>query len=419
MASTPSTSLRLELIGNGEQAGSWGDVTNDNLGTLLEQAICGYKAVYFATDTDVTLTINNYILDESRSAVIDMKGTISVTRNVFAPAIPKIYIVKNSTTGGQSIVFKVAGSTGITVPNGKSVLIFFNGSDFEQIIPYFANSATTADTLTGDQTNWATYRASAVANMLGWKSNGSGNVIFDASAGTSPTGSAVSTTDAATTWIPTYPVLMGWNGTTTYGVRVDSAKSADMAHENTFEIKYNGATSTEFRSLSPTQMRLALGTSITAGTPALFFSENGALTVIGGTSATISLVAGTTVSTLDSIGMRTNGEFGYYGAGTGGVVTQLTSKSTAVTLNKRCGTITTHNQSMAGGDVATFVFNNLTFDASDNMILNVVSGTNGAYCLGLDSMNTNYCRVTIKNITNGTIAEAIQIRFTIIKSVNA
>lgn len=416
MASTPSTSLRLELIGNGEQAGSWGDITNDNLGTLLEQAICGYKAVYFATDTDVTLTINNYILDESRSAVIDMKGTISVTRNVFAPAIPKVYIVKNSTTGGQSIVFKVAGSTGITVPNGKSVLVFFNGSDFEQIVPYFANSATTADTLTGDQTNWATYRASAVANMLGWKSNGSGHVIFDASAGTSPTGSAVSTTDATATWIPTYPVLMGWNGTSTYGVRVDAARSADMAHENTFGINYNTTTAALFEALSATTLRLSVGAAPTGN---FFYTSTGAFSVIGGTSAKVDVAAGTTVSTLDSIGMRTNGEFGYYGVGTGGVVTQLTSKSTSVTLNKRCGTITTHNQSMAGGDVATFVFNNITFDASDNMILNVVSGTNGAYCLGLDSMNTNYCRVTIKNVTNATIAEAIQIRFTIIKSVNA
>jgi hypothetical protein len=252
--------------------------------------------------------------------------------------------------------------------------------------------------------------------MLGWKNNGSGHVIFDASNSTSPTGSAVSSTDAVTPWAASYPTLMGWNGTSTYGVRVDAAKTAEGARANTFEIKRDGATAAIFSSISTNEIRLSMGAAPTGN---LYFSGAGTLRVEGGTTAAIALVAGTTLSILDAVGMRTNGEFGYYGVGTGGVITQLTSKATAVTLNKRCGTITTSNSSMAGGDAVTFVFNNTTFDASDNIILNVVSGTNGAYCLGLDSMNTNYCRITIKNLTNTTIAEAIQIRFTIIKSVNA
>lgn len=409
MASTPSTSLRLELMASGEQAGSWGDVTNDNLGTLLEQAICGYTAVYFSTDTDKTLTINNYILDESRSAVIDMKGTISVTRNVFAPAIPKVYVVKNSTTGGQSIVFKVAGSTGITVPNGKSVLVFFNGSDFEQIVPYFANSSTNADTLTGDQTNWATYRASAVANMLGWKNFGSGNVVFDASNSTSPTGSAVSNTDAATTWAPTYPTLMGWNGSTTFGVRVDSAKSAEKAYANTFDINYNGAAAARFSTPSTTTLSLVVG----GGNPITFYQTG----VVAAAGVRVNGVDGL-LSTQGPI--LTMGDLGYYGVGTGGVITQgsASGKATGVTLSKRCGTITMDNASLAADTAVTFTFSNTTFDASDNIILNVVAGTNGAYCVGLDAMNTNNCKITLRNLTAGALAEAVQLRFTIIKSVN-
>ena len=90
------------------------------------------------------------------------------------------------------------------------------------------NSAT-ATTLIGDQTNWASYRSSAVANMLGWKNYSNGHVIFDASNGTSPTGSAVNNTNAAIAWSATYPTLMGWNGSSTYGVRVDSARVADSA----------------------------------------------------------------------------------------------------------------------------------------------------------------------------------------------
>jgi hypothetical protein len=91
-------------------------------------------------------------------------------------------------------------------------------------------NASTATTLIGDQTNWASYRSSAVANMLSWKNYGNGHVIFDASNSTSPTGSAVNNTNPTTAWSATYPTLMGWNGTQTYGVRVDSSRNADDAN---------------------------------------------------------------------------------------------------------------------------------------------------------------------------------------------
>lgn len=90
----------------------------------------------------------------------------------------------------------------------------------------------TASTLAGDQSNWASYRGSAVANMLGWKNFQNGHVIFDASASTSPTGSAVNNANALSPWSASYPTLMGWNGSQTYGVRVDSARVADSCTGN-------------------------------------------------------------------------------------------------------------------------------------------------------------------------------------------
>lgn len=68
-----------------------------------------------------------------------------------------------------------------------------------------------------------------VGQLLRWKNYGNGHVIFDASAGTSPTGSAVNKTNPTYNWSAGYPTLMGWNGTATYGVRVDSSKNADYA----------------------------------------------------------------------------------------------------------------------------------------------------------------------------------------------
>ena len=68
-----------------------------------------------------------------------------------------------------------------------------------------------------------------VVGMLSWKNYGNGHVIFDASAGTSPSGGGVSQTNATYAWTASYPTLMGWNGSQTYGVRVDSARVADSA----------------------------------------------------------------------------------------------------------------------------------------------------------------------------------------------
>lgn len=212
MSTSPSSSLRLALIGSGTEAGNWGNLTNTNLGTLLEQAICGFVNVTVSNTVDTTLVSSNYVADQSRSAVINLTGALTATRNVIAPAQPKIYIIKNSTTGGHAITFKSAtiGSVGISIPNGKTALVYFNSlaalPDFEQVVPYFADNA----------------------NTLTWK-NFSGGLLFDASAGTTPTGTTVNNTNATIPWIATYPSLMGWNGTNTFGVRVDSARLADSA----------------------------------------------------------------------------------------------------------------------------------------------------------------------------------------------
>ena len=93
------------------------------------------------------------------------------------------------------------------------------------------NSAT-ATALTSTQSSWTANVAGNVVGLLGWKNYGNGHVIFDASAGTSPSGGAVNNTNAQIAWSGTYPTLMGWNGSNTYGVRVDSARVADSAPAN-------------------------------------------------------------------------------------------------------------------------------------------------------------------------------------------
>jgi hypothetical protein len=97
MASTYSTSLKLTLIGDGDQAGIWGQTTNTNLGTLLEQAITGVVTINM-TDSNYTLTNFNGVSNEARNAVLVVTGTNNAIRDVIPPVVEKLYTVINNTS---------------------------------------------------------------------------------------------------------------------------------------------------------------------------------------------------------------------------------------------------------------------------------------------------------------------------------
>jgi microcystin-dependent protein len=129
MPSTFSPALRLELIGNGEQAANWGNTTNTNLGTLLEQAISGVSSVAFPSDANYNLVSGNGVSDEARNAVLVMTGTLSATRDLIVPTSNKFYAVRNATTGGQSILVKTSAGTGVTLANGFTQLMYCDGTN--------------------------------------------------------------------------------------------------------------------------------------------------------------------------------------------------------------------------------------------------------------------------------------------------
>lgn len=91
----------------------------------------------------------------------------------------------------------------------------------------------TATKLQSNRTNWVgTGVKDSVVGGLTWNNYGNNHVVFDASAGTSPSGEAISDRDPANPWSPSFPTLMGWNGVYTYGVRVDSARVADSVKDS-------------------------------------------------------------------------------------------------------------------------------------------------------------------------------------------
>lgn len=130
MPSTYSSLLRLELMATGEKSATWGDITNTNLGTLLEKSIAGLASVN-VTAGNVTLTALNGADDESRCAIIAVTGTPGVSRNVVAPSSAKLYAVINGSNA--AIVFKGAATTGVTLSAGDKAWLAWNGSDFVQI----------------------------------------------------------------------------------------------------------------------------------------------------------------------------------------------------------------------------------------------------------------------------------------------
>ena len=126
MASSYSD-LKIELIGTGEQSGSWGTTTNTNLGTALEEAIAESVDVAFSSGT-VTLTLTNSNASQSaRHLRLNLTGTSGGAQNLVVPTIEKPYLVNNGTA--DTITVKTSSGSGIGVPSGKTMWVYADGTN--------------------------------------------------------------------------------------------------------------------------------------------------------------------------------------------------------------------------------------------------------------------------------------------------
>lgn len=131
MPSTYSPSLRLELMGAGDQAGNWGNTTNTNLGSLIEQAITGVGSISMSPSSATTLGVGSGIVDEARNAVLVLGSASDLTanQNLIVPTVKKFYAVRNATTGGFSVVVKTSAGSGVTLANGLTQLMYCDGTN--------------------------------------------------------------------------------------------------------------------------------------------------------------------------------------------------------------------------------------------------------------------------------------------------
>jgi len=176
---TGNTSLlKLALPVEGELDGTWGDVVNDSITSLVDTAVAGTTTL--SSDADVTLSDTALAANQARQAILLWTASGTVTRNITAPARSKAYIVINATGGSQSIVLRGAGpTTGITVVSGERCVAAWNGSDFIKIATSTADGVTSIDfATTGLTPATATSGAVVVAGTLNESNGGTGESTY-------------------------------------------------------------------------------------------------------------------------------------------------------------------------------------------------------------------------------------------------
>jgi len=139
MASTYSP-LKIELIGTGDQSGTWGATTNTNLGTALEEAITGSADVAFSS-ADVTVTLTDVNTTQTaRNLRLNLTGTSGGARNLILGSgcqIEKLYLVNNGLA--DAVTVKNTSGTGIAVAAGKSMFVYNNGTNVVDAVTYLSS----------------------------------------------------------------------------------------------------------------------------------------------------------------------------------------------------------------------------------------------------------------------------------------
>jgi hypothetical protein len=166
MASTYSN-LKIQLMTTGENSGTWGNVTNVNLGTALEEAIVGSADVTFASTTVTLALTDSNSTQTARNLRLNLTGTSGGAQNLIVPAIEKVYIVNNGCA--DAITIKNSGGTGIAVPAGKTMWVYNNGTNVVDVSTHLTSLTlgTALPIASGGTGSTSTTYANLQSNVIG------------------------------------------------------------------------------------------------------------------------------------------------------------------------------------------------------------------------------------------------------------
>lgn len=281
--------LGLALPVEGELSGTWGDVVNDSITSLLDTAVAGTTTI--STDADITLTTTTGASNQARSAVLLWTATGSTTRTITAPARSKAYIIVNATGGTQDIkIVGVGPTTGVTIVSGEKAIVAWNGSDFVKVGNFNGAGVFTSITASADSSFTSTGALLISAGTTAQRPTGVVGKIrynsttgeFEGYSGATPSwksigGSALS--NDTTTASDLYPTFAGATSGTALNLYTSNAKllykpstgelkasalvasNGIVVNSSTVSADYTIATGTNGFSIGP--ITVASGTTVT------------------------------------------------------------------------------------------------------------------------------------------------------------
>jgi hypothetical protein len=265
MASTYS-SLKIELIATGEQSGTWGNTTNVNLGTAIEEAITGSADVPFSS-ADVTLTLTNTnAAQTARNLRLNLTGTSGGARNLTVPDIEKFYIVANGLA--DDVTVQNTTGTTYTIPAGTTGQVFSTGTGIKSTLSFYEGALLTN-----------------AAVILGGAINATPIGAISASTGafTTLNASGAVTLSGTVTLSTALPVAQGGTGATTFTSgallkgnttgAIQTASAADIVSQIGATAVTNATNSTN--ATTATNLANVGGWSVTPSGTNLYFNYNG------------------------------------------------------------------------------------------------------------------------------------------------
>jgi hypothetical protein len=241
MASTYSD-LKIELIGTGEQSGTWGTTTNNNFSIALSEAITGTADVAFSS-ADVTLTLTNTnAAQTARNLRLNLTGTSGGARNLILGSgcqIEKFYLINNGLA--DAVTVKNTSGSGVAVPAGTAMLVFNNGTDVVNPLTYVSGTLVSSNaTITGGTINGTAIGGSTAAAGSFTTLAASGNTALTgdlAVNGNTTLGNASGDTITLNAATATIPNNLNFSGTGS--IRLPNGTTGERPSPTAGMIRYN------------------------------------------------------------------------------------------------------------------------------------------------------------------------------------